>query len=350
MIRGPALFYIKGGAVWAQDHIEDTATCAGSQPRSRAGITAACGDTFFGDQTRPGWLVGLGIEYFFASQWSAKVEYNHMDFGSKSIPLSDGGTGFFTEEVQQKLDLIKFGVNYHFGLDPGRPVRALGYAAAAIPASDDEKENHVAVFSTVDVGKDSASVLAGALISPYRDLDTSGLRFWMVGDVGAYKYPANGGSIHGRYESGDALAGYSWEGDNYSIYLVGGFNAINHTLSEVDTTNKVQGTQFGAKIRGDATINPTPKTLTAGEFEYSTAFQTYSSKAKFGYDITKDKQVFIGPEVGALGDERYNQWRAGAHISGLKFWNIQLDASAGFARDSIVGDGAYTTLEFSMNF
>jgi hypothetical protein len=351
VIRGPALFYVKGGAAWAQDHFEDMATCAGSQPRSRAGITAACGDTFIGNQLRPGWLVGVGVEYFFASQWSAKLEYNYMDFGSRSVPLSDGANGFFTEEIHQRMNLIKVGLNYHF--DTGiaaLPVQTLGYAAAAPIATEDDRANRVAAFAAVDISKYSYSGLAGALISPYKDLDTSGLRFWMVGDAGFYKYPAEGMFIKGHYESGDVLAGYSWEGDNYSIALLGGFNAVNHALSEVDTTNRVQGTAFGAKVRGDATINLTPKILTAGEAEYSTAFKTYSSKAKFGYDFTDDKQIFVGPEVGAVGDERFHQWRAGAHISGLKLYRISVDVSAGYAHDSIVGNGAYTTLEFSMGF
>jgi outer membrane immunogenic protein len=346
-VQGSALFYLKGGAAWTQDHFTDLATCSGGQPTSRAGITAACGDTFFGDQTRVGWLAGAGIEVFFAKQWSAFGEYNYMDFGARSVTFLDGGNGFFTEEIHQRINLIKVGVNYHFW--PAQPSGALGYAAP-IADSAEERDNYVTAFTGVDVGKHSVSGFAGALISPYKDLDTSGLRFWMMGEGGAYKYPADGSFIRGHYESGDALAGYSWEGDNYSIALLGGFNAINHTLNEIDTTNPVQGTRFGFKVRADATVNPTPKTLTAGEAEYSTAFNTYSSKAKFGYDFTNGKQIFFGPEAGASGDDRYNQWRIGAHVSQIKFWSLQVDVSAGFARDSVVGDGAYGTVEISTSF
>src|ERR1700733_7584597 len=95
-------------------HCTDLATCSGSQPRSRAGISAACGDPFFGDHTRPGWLLGLGIEYMFARNWSAKIEYDYMDFGHQSVPFSDGNNGFFTEDIHQKINLIKVGLNYHF--------------------------------------------------------------------------------------------------------------------------------------------------------------------------------------------------------------------------------------------
>ena len=34
--------------------------------------------------TRTGWLVGVGIEYAFHPNWSAKIEYNYMDFGTQT--------------------------------------------------------------------------------------------------------------------------------------------------------------------------------------------------------------------------------------------------------------------------
>jgi len=348
---GPGLFYVKGGAAWTHDHFTDLATCAGTQPRSRAGIPALCGDTFFGDQTRPGWLFGVGIEYMFARNWSAKLEYDYMDFGSKSVPLVDGGNGFFTEEIHQKMHAIKVGLNYHFdwGTVPVPPARGVIYGKVPKPEGDDAA-GRVLAFSGFDVSKNSYGGLVGALIAPYRDLDTSGLRFYMLGDGGVYKYPAGGSSIRGAYESGDVLAGYGFEGDFYSINLLAGLNAVNHTLSAVDPENKVQGTAFGAKVHADAWVNPTPKTLTYGEAEYSTAFRTYYTKGKFGYDFTNGKEIFLGPEIAALGDERFNQWRVGAHLTQMKFGKFQMDISAGYARDSIVGSGAYGTVEFSTHF
>jgi opacity protein-like surface antigen len=350
---GPALFYVKGGAAFTHDHFTDLATCSGSQPTRLAGITAACGDPFDGGQTRASWLTAVGIEYFFAPNWSAKIEYDHMDFGSKSVPFTDGANGFFTEEIQQKkMDLIKAGFNYHFdwSTPAGLPPRAMSYAGAATEPEPDEKDKHVLAFSQFDTSKYSYGGLVGTLIAPYKDLDTSGLRFYMEGEGGVYKYPSDGKFIRGDTESGDALVGYAFEGDFYSINLLAGANAINHTLSDFDPDNKVQGTAFGAKAREDAWINPTPKTLVYEEAEYSTAFRTYYSKLKFGYDFTNGKEIFIGPEVGALGDERFNQWRVGAHFTQMKIGIIQVDVSAGYAHDSIVGAGAYGTIELSTNF
>lgn len=56
-------------------------------------------------KTRTGWTVGGGVEWAFAPAWSAKVEYNYMDFGSNNIE----GT-----EIDQTVNVIKVGVNYRF--------------------------------------------------------------------------------------------------------------------------------------------------------------------------------------------------------------------------------------------
>jgi outer membrane immunogenic protein len=57
--------------------------------------------------TASGWVVGVGAEYALWNNWSAKVEYNHFDFGS------DSGT---VNSVT--LQTLKVGINYRFGRFP----------------------------------------------------------------------------------------------------------------------------------------------------------------------------------------------------------------------------------------
>ncbi len=347
--NGMSLFYLKGGAAWTHDRFTNLATCAGTQPTSSGGIPAACGDTFFAHQTRFGWLVGGGIEHFIARNWSVKLEYNHMNFGARSVPFEDGGTGFFTEEIHQRVNVVKAAINYHFDWGPA-PVRTYSGPLVVKAEAADESLKQVSVFSGFDVSKYSYGGTAGAFIAPLRDLDTSGLRVLIMGEGGRYKYPADTGFIRGIYTGGQVLAGYGFEGDNYSINLLAGANATNHMLSDIDPENRVQGTAFGAKVRGDAWINPTPQTLAFGEAEYSTAFRSYYAKAKIGHDVTNNMQVFVGPEVAVFGTERSNQWRVGAHVTQLKIGRMQIDVSGGYANDNIVGTSAYGSIEVSTNF
>ena len=59
---------------------------------------------------RDGYTVGGGIEYMFAPNWSAKVEYQYYNFGSANFtaPAALIPTGSFTTDD----NVFKVGVNY----------------------------------------------------------------------------------------------------------------------------------------------------------------------------------------------------------------------------------------------
>lgn len=193
---------------------------------------------------------------------------------------------------------------------------------------------------------------SGATFAPYGNLDTSGFRVWVFGEAGTYRYfpdPASSQKIRGTEEAGELMFGYGFVGENYEFSLFAGANVENDNLSEPDPENPVQGTKFGAKVRADLWMNPTPRTLVAGEAEYSTAFKTYHTKGKLGYDLF-GTGMFIGPEVVAMGDERYDQWRVGAHLTALRFGKVNMDLSAGYVHTSDFTAGAYTTVELNFRF
>src|SRR5207248_3313507 len=95
-----ALFYVKGGAAWAHDKFAD--------------VTAVTGFTVDNaDRTRWGWTVGAGAEYAFAPNWTAKLEYNFMDFG-KQRETFVGPLVAFPTDIDQYVHVVKVGVNYKF--------------------------------------------------------------------------------------------------------------------------------------------------------------------------------------------------------------------------------------------
>ena len=364
---GPLLIFGKGGAVWVHDRFTDLATCAPGQPLSRAGIPAVCGDEFVASDIRTGWLVGGGLEFMFASSWTAKIEFNHIETRGKSVGFSDGLGNFFTEEIHQRIDVVKLGVNYIFPV-AGSPTAVSAYAYApskvergkdiyrkAKVAGDTDENSpggRVLTFAGTDFARYSVEGWLGGLIAVNGDLDVSGPRVMLLGSGGVYKYPVLRQFIHGGTSSGEVLAGWGFEGDDYSANFLLGANAINHTLSEIDPENSVQGTKIGIKVRGDLWHNPTAATLVAGEGEYSSAFDTFFVTGKTGYDVTKwnGKGIFVGPEGAFMGDQRSTQWRVGAHATQMKIGRIQVGLSGGFAHDSVVGDGAYGRIELNTNF
>jgi outer membrane immunogenic protein len=104
------LFYGKGGGAWAHNRFGMIA------PLGPFGTSVSAAT-----ETRFGWVVGAGVEYAFTSNWSAKLEYNHYDFGSRQITLTGVGfAGPFTtpENISQRVDTVKVGLNYRFGGGP----------------------------------------------------------------------------------------------------------------------------------------------------------------------------------------------------------------------------------------
>jgi len=101
------LLYGKGGVAWVNSDYSHPAT---SGPG--AGNIAL---NYTGSDTRTGWLLGVGVEYGFAPNWSAKLEYDYMDFGSKDITLNDSTGRWVTFGIDQKENIVKVGLNYRFG-------------------------------------------------------------------------------------------------------------------------------------------------------------------------------------------------------------------------------------------
>jgi outer membrane immunogenic protein len=105
-----ALLYVKGGGAWTNNKYAVTTAATGTLLES-------------GSASRDGWTVGAGLEYMFAPNWSAKVEYDYYDFGNKSTLLVSPA-GVAGDIINSKLTVnnVKAGVNYHFNW--GGPVVA----------------------------------------------------------------------------------------------------------------------------------------------------------------------------------------------------------------------------------
>jgi len=123
-----ALIYAKGG--WAWEDSKRTVTPSGAQlfienlaPGFGQGTTLTAASV---SQSRSGWTFGAGVEYAFAPSWSAFVEYDHFDFGTKgsdttlalTVPrLAPAQTVFnlpVSANATERFDVVKAGVNYKF--------------------------------------------------------------------------------------------------------------------------------------------------------------------------------------------------------------------------------------------
>ena len=237
------------------------------------------------------------------------------------------------------------------------PVLAADMAIKA-NGNDNEPVEHWLAFTGIDANTGgSYFAFGGFQFAPNKGgLDESGLRFWFLGGGGQYHYPlADNVKNHGTFWETDTLVGYSFERDNGSLALYVGLNAQEHRLSTPDPENPVQGSQLGAKFQTIAWYNPTPTTLLYGDGQYSSAFGTYYVTGKYGQSFTggktlEDKQLYFGPQLTLFGNERYQEWRVGLHLTSLNLGKVDFEIGAGFEHNTDNGNGAYALFELNTKF
>jgi outer membrane immunogenic protein len=91
-----ALLYVKGGAAVTANRFNQHLAPTGALVASS------------GDETRWGGVVGGGLEYGFAPNWSAAIEYDHIFMQDKTVTLATvpGGALFGNERVRQDVDMV----------------------------------------------------------------------------------------------------------------------------------------------------------------------------------------------------------------------------------------------------
>jgi outer membrane immunogenic protein len=106
------LFYVKGGGAWGNYSSSSNVLIGGA-------LTA----TTSSSATRNGWTFGGGIEWGLWNALSAKVEYNHIDFGTATVTVV-GLTGNIAGQsalrnTSATVDVVKVGLNYRFNWGGG---------------------------------------------------------------------------------------------------------------------------------------------------------------------------------------------------------------------------------------
>jgi outer membrane immunogenic protein len=112
-----ALLYVKAGGAWG--HFDQDAAMSlfiANGPGGGPSSAAVLGTN------RSGYTVGTGIEYaLWSSNWSAKVEYDFMDFGTKNLTFpfvgnlfGAGNTANLFVDDRERVHVVRVGLNYRF--------------------------------------------------------------------------------------------------------------------------------------------------------------------------------------------------------------------------------------------
>ena len=98
------MVYSTAGAAWAHFNTNDTVASAGGF----VPYAASC------SESRIGWTVGTGAEWAFMNNWSAKLQYDYMDFGRRTTTLAPFGTFPIALDTDRRVSTVSVGLNYKF--------------------------------------------------------------------------------------------------------------------------------------------------------------------------------------------------------------------------------------------
>jgi outer membrane immunogenic protein len=94
------LVYGKGGVAWKRD----------TYVKIDLGVIEGIAGV-----TRAGWIIGLGAEYAFWNNFSARLEYTYADFGRRRVNLIDPAGGAPSPfDIRQDIQTIMLGLSYRF--------------------------------------------------------------------------------------------------------------------------------------------------------------------------------------------------------------------------------------------
>src|SRR5262249_18515690 len=81
------------------------------------GVSLDCNNFSSCDNSSGGWLVGAGVEWAFAPNWSAKFEYDYLGLGNRTFFIPATGpflAGDIFTSNNPNFQEFKVGVNYLF--------------------------------------------------------------------------------------------------------------------------------------------------------------------------------------------------------------------------------------------
>jgi outer membrane immunogenic protein len=102
------LFYAKAGGAWV-----------GANSLTITDVNTGLSITGSNNNTLSGWLVGAGIEWAFASNWTVKAEYDYIGLGNRTFTVPVGSPFLvgdtFTTSGTNNVQMATVGINFLFG-------------------------------------------------------------------------------------------------------------------------------------------------------------------------------------------------------------------------------------------
>lgn len=247
-------------------------------------------------------------------------------------------------------------------------------ASAGEQSTNDNGEarpHAVSIYYGTDRARDSRGYYVGGTIALNGDLGKSGFVLKGGAALSNYDYLTTtvpGGEVEGESTQVNGSIGYQISQDRFGATIAFGADYQNIDLSPDDPAATTKGSETGFIVSGDLYV--LMPFMPGGDSErgikldlggsYSTAFDSYWSRLRLGYNTGK---VSMGPEVVAMGGEDYEAQRVGGYVTysfdflpgmgseiSFSVGHQFVPGQGGGSANRSGGEGLYATMSSSVSF
>lgn len=221
---------------------------------------------------------------------------------------------------------------------PGYAGVALAMVAAATSSSHATPVGTWAPLAGADLWH-GGTTLHGGVLWHQKPATEDGWTFKALIAGGTYRYNAGGRAMRGQQFTTSLLPGHRWIKPGLYVTAFAGPELQSHRLTPDDFGNRLRGKSAG--MRGGIEIWWQPATDFAVDLaaNVTTIGGGYWMRAALGAKFASI--AYVGPEMLAMGDARYRQWRVGAHVTAWRTGLAEWSGGAGFAWDGERRQGPY---------
>ena len=198
----------------------------------------------------------------------------------------------------------------------------------------------VLLFSGYDLWRNGGFAHGGALWSP-QGLARDGFMLKALIGAGVYRYQSGAIPVRGEVYAAALMPGWRFVRGTLDVAVYGGLDAQHHLVTG-DPANRLRGFNLGFRTGADLWWEPAANAMVNASMAASTIGAGYWARAAYGWRLFD--RFFAGPEITALGDDNYRQFRVGVHVTAFRWAAFEWSAGLGYVRDSDDRSGAYARI------
>lgn len=192
-------------------------------------------------------------------------------------------------------------------------------------------------FGGIDIWRYGIGTYAGAQFAP-AGINKAGFVVRFIGSQNIERYRTRTNDFRTEVIRAAILPGYKFTADRVELQLLGGLDVENDYLM-VNRHYFASRGRIGARFTIDGWWEPTRLLMLNASLSGTTIDNGISSRAAAGWRLFD--QFWIGPEASISSDFFSQQYRIGAHLTGLRTGNVEWTIAAGHIEDSFKRDGVY---------